>query len=82
MLDSGTGVSNQRCAVEMNRFTNHRGRWSPEEDARLIALFAQGCVLKEVSAALQRSQEAVRTRANVLRVAVTSGPRRRMQRSA
>lgn len=67
--------------IEMNRFTNHRGRWTPEEDARLIALFAQGCVLKEVSAALQRSQEAVRTRANVLRVAVTSGPRRRMHRS-
>ena len=65
----------------MNRLTNHRGRWSPEEDARLIALFAQGYVLKEVSVALQRSQEAVRTRANVLRVSVTSGPRRRLQRT-
>lgn len=81
MVSAGTGALNQRCAVEMNRFTNHRGRWTPEEDAQLIALFAQGCVLKEVSAALQRSQEAVRTRANVLRVAVTSGPRRRMHRS-
>jgi hypothetical protein len=62
----------------MNRFRNHRGRWTDEEDARLVALFAQGCVLKDVSIALQRSQEAVRTRANVLRVAVTSGPRRRL----
>lgn len=76
---AGTGVKNRRCAIEMNRFSNHRGRWTPEEDAELIALFAQGYVLKEVSARLQRSQEAVRTRANVLRVAVTSGPRRRMQ---
>lgn len=71
-----------RSGHEMNRFVNHRGRWTPEEDARLIELFAQGCVLKEVSVALQRSQEAVRTRANVLRVAVTSGPRRRLERSA
>jgi hypothetical protein len=82
LVEAGTGLPDQRSALEMNRFTNHRGRWTPEEDAQLIELFAQGCVLKEVSAALQRSQEAVRTRANVLRIAVTSGPRRRMQRSA
>lgn len=60
----------------MNKFENHRGRWTPEEDAKLRTMFAQGLVLKDVSRALQRSQEAVRTRAALLRIPVTSGPRR------
>lgn len=65
----------------MKRLENHRGRWTPEEDSQLRTMFAQGFVLKDVSRALQRSQEAVRTRAALLRISVTSGPRRTMART-
>lgn len=58
------------------RRANHQGRWSPEEDTELTRRCEAGEYLGEIAAALGRSQEAVRTRANVLGVPCRSAPRR------
>lgn len=56
--------------------THHRHRWTPEEDAELIRLFADGAYTQTVARQLGRSQEAVRTRAESLGISVRSAPPR------
>lgn len=53
----------------------HHGRnWSPEDDETLRSLSAAGAYLQDIAKGLGRSQEAVRTRANILHVPVRSAP--------
>lgn len=59
----------------MLKRTHHRQRWTSEEDDRLRRLFADGGFTRDVARALGRSQEAVRTRAEMLGVSVRSAPR-------
>lgn len=54
---------------------HHRGLWTPAEDAILTRMFKGGAYMQDVAKILGRSQEAVRTRANILGVAVRSAPR-------
>jgi hypothetical protein len=54
----------------------HHGRnWTADDDAVLREMCAGGAYLIDVARCLGRSQEAVRTRANILRVPVRSAPR-------
>lgn len=55
----------------------HRQRWTGDEDDRLRRLFAGGAFTGDVAQALGRSQEAVRTRAELLGISVRSAPRLR-----
>jgi hypothetical protein len=52
--------------------TRHGARWDEAADAELRRRFGEGQLLPEVAKAMNRSQEAVRTRANVLHVPVRS----------
>lgn len=54
----------------------HGARWDEAADAELRARFAAGELLPDVARAMNRSQEAVRTRANVLHIPVRSSIRR------
>ena len=54
---------------------HHGAKWDEAADAELRRRFDQGQLLPEVARAMNRSQEAVRTRANVLHVAVRSSRR-------
>ena len=63
--------------VLMIKRTRHGARWDEESDEELRRRFAAGELLPEVARAMNRSQEAVRTRANVLHVPVRSSTRRR-----
>lgn len=54
----------------------HGARWDEAADAELRRRFGEGQLLPEVARAMNRSQEAVRTRANVLHIPVRSTPRR------
>ena len=54
----------------------HHGRnWTADDDAVLREMCADGAYLIDVARRLGRSQEAVRTRANILHVPVRSAPR-------
>lgn len=53
----------------------HRKVWTAEEDDLIRRSFAEGRFLHEVARMLERSQESVRTRANLLKVSVRSAPR-------
>jgi hypothetical protein len=57
--------------------TRHGARWDEAADEELRRRFANGELLPDVARAMNRSQEAVRTRANVLHVPVRSTPRRK-----
>jgi hypothetical protein len=59
----------------MIKRTHHGARWDEESDTELRRRFAEGQLLPEVARAMNRSQEAVRTRANVLHVPVRSSNR-------
>ncbi|NNM76101.1 hypothetical protein HJG53_04155 [Sphingomonas sp. ID1715] len=58
---------------------HHRGLWTAEEDEMLRRLFRGGAYIHEVARELGRSQEAIRTRANILHVPVKSAPRNVLQ---
>ena len=61
----------------LEKRARHGSRWDEEADAELRKRFGEGQLLPEVARAMSRSQEAVRTRANVLGVPVKSSNRRR-----
>lgn len=61
----------------LNR-SHHRQRWTAEDDALLMRMFAAGAYTQDVARTLGRSQEAVRTRAEALGISVRSAPRRRV----
>lgn len=60
---------------------HHRHRWTAEDDAELKRLFAAGAYTQDVAVKLGRSQEAVRTRAEMLGISIRSAPRRRLRQS-
>ena len=60
----------------MEKRARHGARWDEVADEELRRRFAEGQLLPEVARAMNRSQEAVRTRANVLHIPVRSTPRR------
>lgn len=62
--------------LQMGKRTRHGARWDEAADEELRRRFAAGELLPEVARAMNRSQEAVRTRANVLHIPVRSTPRR------
>jgi len=66
----------------MLKHAQHRQRWTSAEDDRLRRLFAAGGFTRDVARALGRSQEAVRTRAELLGISVRSAPRRARTPSA
>jgi hypothetical protein len=68
--------------VLMIKRTRHGARWDEESDEELRRRFAAGELLPEVARAMNRSQEAVRTRANVLHVPVRPTIRRKPNGSA
>lgn len=61
---------------ELRKRASHGARWDEESDRELRQRFGEGQLLPDVARAMRRSQEAVRTRANVLGVPVRSTPRR------
>lgn len=62
--------------MRMTKPRQHGARWDDAADAELRKRFAAGELLPDVARAMNRSQEAVRTRANVLGVPVRSSARR------
>lgn len=62
--------------IFMQKRTRHGARWDDAADEELRRRFADGELLPQVARAMNRSQEAVRTRANVLHIPVRSTPRR------
>ena len=52
----------------------HGRSWSATDDEIVRRMFADGAYLIDVARRLGRSQEAVRTRANILHVPVRSAP--------
>lgn len=62
--------------VGLRKPGRHGARWDDAADAELRRRFADGELLRDVARAMNRSQEAVRTRANVLHVPVRSNPPR------
>lgn len=63
--------------VRIEKRARHGARWDETADAELRRRFADGELLPDVAKAMNRSQEAVRTRANVLHIPVRSTTRRR-----
>lgn len=63
--------------LQMLKRTSHGSRWDGLADEELRRRFEAGELLPDVARAMNRSQEAVRTRANVLHVPVRSSTRRR-----
>lgn len=57
----------------MNILQNTRIAWTPADEQRLRDLATAGLYLREIANQLGRTQEAVRSRANKLRVPVRSG---------
>jgi len=68
--------------MDFNKRARHGARWDETADEELRRRFAEGQLLPEVARAMNRSQEAVRTRANVLHIPVRSTPRRGAESSA
>ena len=58
--------------MEFGKRARHGARWDDAADEELRRRFSDGQLLPEVAKALNRSQEAVRTRANVLHIPVRS----------
>jgi len=51
---------------------NHGNRWTDHEDGQLRALAEQGMLLPAIARDLGRTQESIRTRANILGIPVRS----------
>ena len=62
--------------IQFGKRERHGARWDEAADEELRRRFAEGQLLPEVARAMNRSQEAVRTRANVLHIPVRSTTRR------
>lgn len=62
--------------MRLEKRERHGARWDEAADAELRARFAAGELLPDVARAMNRSQEAVRTRANVLHIPVRSTARK------
>lgn len=58
--------------IDSGKRARHGSRWDETADDELRRRFAAGELLPEVARAMNRSQEAVRTRANVLHIPVRS----------
>ena len=56
----------------LGKRARHGARWDEIADEELRRRFGEGQLLPEVAKAMNRSQEAVRTRANVLHIPVRS----------
>lgn len=54
------------------RAVNKGVKWTPEADAELIERGARGEYIPDMARAMGRTQEAIRTRANFLKVPVKS----------
>ena len=63
--------------IGFEKRTRHGARWDDAADEELRRRFADGELLPQVAKAMNRSQEAVRTRANVLHIPVRSTNRGR-----
>ena len=50
----------------------HKQPWTEQADAELHRLVAEGQLLPDIARRMERSQEAVRSRANVLKLPVRS----------
>lgn len=61
--------------LQMIKRTRHGARWDEASDEELRRRFGAGELLPDVARAMNRSQEAVRTRANVLHIPVRSSNR-------
>lgn len=68
--------------IHFDKRARHGAKWDEQADEELRRRFAEGQLLPDVARALNRSQEAVRTRANVLHIPVRSTPRRNGSASA
>lgn len=66
----------------MVKRARHGARWDEAADNELRRRFAAGELLPDVARAMNRSQEAVRTRANVLHIPVRSSNRGKARQSA
>ena len=62
--------------IQFGKRARHGARWDEAADEELRRRFAEGQLLPEVARAMNRSQEAVRTRANVLHIPVRSTTKR------
>ena len=62
--------------IHFGKRERHGARWDEAADEELRRRFAEGQLLPEVARAMNRSQEAVRTRANVLHIPVRATVRR------
>lgn len=60
----------------MERRKMHGARWTSEEDAELKSRCEAGDYLNDIAKGFGRSQESVRTRANVLGIPCRSAPSR------
>lgn len=58
--------------IEFGKRARHGAKWDEAADDELRRRFSEGQLLPEVARAMNRSQEAVRTRANVLHIPVRS----------
>jgi hypothetical protein len=54
------------------RRARHNQPWTEEADAELARRIGEGALLPEIARAMERSQEAIRSRANVLKLPVRS----------
>lgn len=61
--------------MRLSKPSHHGARWDEVADEELRRRFAAGELLPQVARAMNRSQEAVRTRANVLHIPVRSTQR-------
>ena len=54
----------------------HRRRWEEADDAELRRRIGDGQFLRDIAQGMGRTQEACRSRANILKLAVKSAPMR------
>lgn len=62
--------------MSMNGRPSHGRPWNEEADGELRRMLADGAMLPEIARAMGRTQEAVRSRANILKLPVRSSPGR------
>lgn len=62
--------------MSMNGRPSHGQPWDEDADSELRRLIDGGAMLPEIARAMGRTQEAVRSRANILKMPVRSSPGR------